>query len=203
MLTKGFCGSLVFLVALSACGSSGSGGDQDVEFELVQSLQTRASTAEVALPEDLPGAATMSGYIGLNIDGEANPIYGDMNMQVNFGNGDIEATASDLGIYQDVGGCMSDCELVLLQSLNGELTLGGDGEIFNVNSFDGTLSGDLTSNTDHYDISIFVDGGFLIDDEGLLASATLDGTGDEVLITPIGGGPAISSNATGLFIVAE
>lgn len=204
MLGKSASGPLVLFVVLSACSSSGGDGGQDVDFELIDSLQSRASSALEAQPENLSGTATMSGYIGLSISGEAGPVYGEMSMEANFGTGDVEATASDLGIYQDIGGCMSDCELVLLQSLNGELTLQDDGEIFNVTMFDGTLSGDLTSSTSSYEISIFADGGFLIDDEGLLASATLGGTGDEVIITPlVGAGPPQSVNATGLFIVAD
>lgn len=208
MLVKSISGSLVLLVALGACGSSGSGGGQDVEFELIESLQSRASTASDAQPEDLSGTATMSGYIGLNIDSVlfAGPVYGAMNMEADFNTGSVEARASDLGVYQDIGGCMSGCELVLMQSLEGELTFTPDdgGGIYDGTLFDGTLNGDLTSSTRNYEISIFADGGFLIDDEGLLASATLGGAGDEVIITSLDGMMVPESvNATGIFIVAD
>ena len=200
--------TLLALVALSACGSTASGFDPDI----AETLANRADLAPLAEPADLAGVATMAGFIAMEIDNPSveGTVLGNMDVVADFDKTSISGTASDLGEYSSLAGCVigSDCSYNRLQSIEGELSLVGT--ISGAN-FDGsTLTGQLTytdqnspsGNLLNADLNLSVtNSDFYADDEGLLASAVLSGTADISGTAP--GAIVVTSDVDAGFVVAE
>ncbi|KEJ90311.1 hypothetical protein [Sulfitobacter donghicola] len=206
-----FFGVLAAFGALSACSSSLGGGGSD-EFDAAQILISRSAAADAAAVEDLPSEASLSGGIELNVTGQEEAVLGSMNVEADFANSTVTGSASNLGLYEISGSfganreCLAgaSCSAELVGELDGALDLSGS---ITGNTFDGTLAGDLSgSNAEgsvESEVDLNVDGRFLSDSEGLIASADLDGSSTNT-ITPTGGiGETETAGTSGVFVVAE
>ena len=125
----------------------------------------------------------MSGGIVLgDPDDEASIAMGNMNMVADFTNSEISGAATELKNYVLSGECLTieTCDMDAAAEWNGELVLDG---VIEGSGFTGTLDGELTASevtegvtaTAVADVNLDVEGGFGVDDAGLMAGAFLMG----------------------------
>lgn len=175
--------AIALLSVLGAC--LGSDESMDISASAINSLFERADGAtEVTDAADLNGTAIMSGIIGVSFENEDDEmVLGDMNVTAKFDTSEMAGTATNLGVYDVTGTEERVEEAVLIQSLDGELSLVAtiSGVTFTGN-MDGTIAGDYAFEDQVFpfvvDVDVAVNGGFAQDVDGLLmAGADVSGTG--------------------------
>jgi hypothetical protein len=152
----------------------------------------------------------MSGIIGVSFENEDDEmVLGDMNVTAKFDTSEMTGTATNLGVY-DVTGTEERVEdAVLIQSLDGELSLVAtiSGVTFTGN-MDGTIAGDYAFEDQVFpfvvDVDVAVNGGFSQDVDGLLmAGADVSGTGVLTVTTTDDGEFEQTPGIDGEFLVGE
>ena len=164
--------SLIALTALSACVSPNeptvTASDVDRAFDEATAISNAPLTSTANLPS---GSVTYVGRLGADVQGDANgSILGDMTMQVDFADNDIDGSITNINLI-DPNGTPN-------QRFDGRLAIDG---VENSGRLDAFASGEITG----------VDNdGFEVDSQVLL---TLDGdvyddfdTGDAVFGTADG-----------------
>lgn len=208
-------------VTLNACGSVAGGdladGGVAIEAGAYHALATRVFVAPEAQPSDLPpDTANMTGQIRLDVNSPSigGSILGEMDINADFANEQIDGTTSNMGEYALVGclGNSPSCEMEQLQELEGQLTFSGT---ISGATYDGSIDGQLTGQLNQGDGTIpltvafdipSVPGNFRIDEAGLTTYANFVSTPGNAVVTT-GEGPSLSVDAfntvTGGFAAAD
>lgn len=177
------------IIGLTACSSSEEGG---LVLEDVLALTERVEAAEIAAPAELAGSADMTGFVAVSDNlSDDYAIAGTLAITADFDNAEISGTATNFGEYE--GSCETAATCEQLSSFDGSLTLDGTIDIATsslTGTLDGTLSGDyedeeLGNGTFVANFDSDVGGGFLSDDQGLMAIGEI--AGEAELQVTIGG----------------
>lgn len=231
MEIKKYVGAVVLMSIVGAC-SSNDAADADVDVDAFASLAERAAAAVTAEnfadPESLSGSATMSGNMlvggqgSFETFGEADVLIGNMNVVANFEESTLTGDVTDFGAYtisgfegtaieQCITGtqCSSEQTESFAGSLDVDATISGN-EIVGPDGLTGVLFGDVFDEetnevigTAEYDVFADISGGFLEDDQGLLAVGNV--VGDVQIVETIDGidSDPFVSDVFGGFVVAE
>lgn len=193
--------TMIFMVfgsvlSLTACGSSedtglgASSGESLTDYDAIDAIysdvEDGALTAEDTTART--GSATLNGAIGLSELGDEGTLtaIGDLVISADFDSDTATGSADGWTLFdEDTDAVESD--------LGGSLTM-TSGTISGTD-FDATMSGTLTENSDDFDLSLILDGGFFDNGGDLVVGGDVTGT----ITNPDGS----SDPATGGFAATE
>lgn len=184
------------VLSLTACGSSedtglgASSGESLTDYDAIDAIysdvEDGALTAEDTTART--GSATLNGAIGLSELGDEGTLtaIGDLVISADFDSDTATGSADGWTLFdEDTDAVESD--------LGGSLTM-TSGTISGTD-FDATMSGTLTENSDDFDLSLILDGGFFDNGGDLVVGGDVTGT----ITNPDGS----SDPATGGFAATE